>query len=70
MNINKKKVTDNKKNSHVIFPRVQTAEKDSILEVLRMELLNQHKDWVATNCNCKGEQLMNLSKEELEGLLG
>ena len=49
-----------KKNSCVIFPREQTEEKESILEVLRMEIHNQHKEWLATNCN--------LLKEELEGL--
>ena len=67
-NMNKRKVTDYKKSSCLIFPRAQCAEKESKLEVVRLELMEQHKKWVRENCNCKGEQLANLNLEELEAL--
>ena len=59
---------DYKKNSRVIIPRPQSAEKESKLEVERMELLEQLKKWFKENCNCKGEQLVNPMVEELKGL--
>ena len=31
-------------------------------------LVHQHRDWVKKNCNCKGEQKSNLSREEQAGL--
>ena len=67
-NMARKRVTDFKKNSRVILPRAQTAEQESKLEVLRMELLQEHKKWMTENCNCRGEQTMNLSIEEARGL--
>ena len=39
----KKRVTDYKKNSRVVLPRAQSNEKESKLEVLRMELLEEHR---------------------------
>ena len=42
-NLNKKKTTDYKKNSRVILPKAQSAEKESKLEVLRVELEEVHK---------------------------
>ena len=57
-----------KRNSRVILPRAQTTDQESKLEVLRVELLEEHKKWVAQNCNCEGNQLMNISDEELRGL--
>ena len=68
LNMARKRVTDFKKNSRVILPRAQTAEQESKLEVLRMELLQEHKKWMTENCNCRGEQTMNLSIEEARGL--
>ena len=62
------RVTDYKKNSRVVFPRAQSAEQESKLEVMRMELLHHHREWVRSNCNCKGEQQPNLSSEEQSGL--
>ena len=66
-NMNKQKVTDFKKNSRVILPRAQSGEKESKLEVARVELLEEHRIWVKTHCNCRTEQLLNLSREEMEG---
>ena len=31
-------------------------------------LVHQNRDWVKKNCNCKGEQKSNLSREEQAGL--
>ena len=41
---------------------------ESKLEVIRQELLHQTQEWMKENCNCKGEQKSNLSKERLMGL--
>ena len=62
------RVTDYKHNSRVIFPKAQSSEIESSLEVMRMELLHHHKEWVRGNCNCKGDQKLNLSSEEQAGL--
>ena len=52
----------------MILPRAQSAEKESKLEVLRVELQNEHEEWVKTHCDCKSKQLQNLTKDEIEGL--
>jgi hypothetical protein len=62
------RVTDYKHNSRVIFTKAQPGEKENNLEVLRAELFHNHKEWVKANCNCKGEQKSNLTKEEQAGL--
>ena len=62
------RVTDYKHNSRVIFPKHQAGSKESDLEVMRSELLHQHKEWVSKNCNCRGEQPANMSKDEQAGL--
>ena len=62
------RVTDYKHNSRVIFPRALPGEKENNLEVMRSELLHHHKEWVAQNCNCRGEQKANLSQNEQAGL--
>ena len=62
------RVTDYKHNSRVIFPKAQPGEKENNLEVMRAELLHNHREWAKTNCNCKGEQKLNLTKEEQAGM--
>ena len=62
------RVTDYKHNSRVIFPKAQAGDKENNLEVMRAELLHHHRAWVKENCNCKGDQKSNLSKEEQMGL--
>ena len=57
-----------RKNRYVILPRAQSAEKESKIEVLRVELQNEHEEWVKTHCDCKSKQLLNLTKEEIKGL--
>ena len=66
--LNKIRVTDYKKNSRVILPRAQTPEQESKLEVVRVELMEQHNKRVRENCNCRAEQPMNLSDPEKDGL--
>ena len=68
VNLNKLRVTDYKKNSRVILPRAQTNSKEANLEVLRREIQESHKVWMEQHCNCKGEQVMNLCADELDGL--
>ena len=60
------RVTDYKHNSRVIFPKAQPGEKENNLEVMRAELLHNHREWAKTNCNCKGEQKLNLSKQFIQ----
>jgi hypothetical protein len=61
-------VNDYTHNSRVIFPGAQAGEKENNLVVMRTELLHQHREWVKENCNCRGEQTMNMSSKEQEGL--
>jgi hypothetical protein len=61
-------VTDYKANSRVILPRAQSDVKEGKLQVLRMELMEEGKKWIKTNCDCNGNQQSNLDKEELIGL--
>ena len=62
------RVTDYKHNSRVIFPKAQAGDKENNLEVMRAELLHHHREWVKTNCNCRGEQKPNLNSKEQAGL--
>ena len=62
------RVIDYKHNSRVIFPKHQAGSKERDLEVMRSELLHHHRDWVSKNCNCRGEQPANMSKDEQAGL--
>ena len=41
------RVTDYKHNSRVIFPKAQQGEQEN--EVMRAELLHQHREWVKAN---------------------
>ena len=67
-NFARRRTTDCKQNARVIFPKPLTAEGESKLEVFRMEMLQDHDEWVKEHCNCKGQQSGNLSKEESAGL--
>ena len=48
------RVTDYKANSRVILPKALSPVEESKLEVLRVELLHQTKEWIKTNCDSKG----------------
>ena len=63
----KKRVTDYKINSRVVLPRAQSNEKESKLEGQRIEILEKHRKWTKENCDCKGEQEMNLSTTQVLG---
>ena len=62
------RVTDYKANTRVILPKALSHSEESKLEVIRMELQHNAMEWMKENCNCKGEQKSNLSKERLAGL--
>ena len=62
------RVTDYKTNSRVILPKALSPLEESKLEVLRMELLHQAKEWIAKNCDCKGNQPSNLPKKAQAGV--
>ena len=47
--MNKEKVTDIKKNSMVLLPRVQSGEKESKVGVARVEHLEEHRKCVKTH---------------------
>ena len=50
------------------MPKALSASEESKMEVLRVELLHQAREWVGKYCDCKGNQELNLSKEEQIGL--
>ena len=50
------RVTDYKSNSRVILPKALSASEESKMEVLRVELLHQAREWVVKYCDCKGNQ--------------
>ena len=54
MHLNRKKVTDFRRNSRVVLPRAQSGIKESNLEVLRRELDQSHTHWMKAHCSCNG----------------
>ena len=69
MNLNRKKVTDFRRNSRVVLLRAQSGVKERNLEVLRRELDQSHRHWMKAHCSCNGDQAMNLDEFELDGLI-
>ena len=69
LDFGKRRATDIKGNSRVIFPRkARTLGEESALETLRMELFTTFKQYVQDKCDDKGNQKSNLTKGEEEGL--
>ena len=65
----KKRVTNTKGNSRVNFPREGASyEDESILEMVRMELMGVYKSYYKKNCNEWGTQKSNLNEAERRGL--
>ena len=63
MNMARKRVTDCKGNSRVIFPRnVGNIDFESKLDLLRIEAMGIFKEYVRTKCISKGQQESNLSR--------
>ena len=69
LDLGRRRATDVKGNSRVIFPRkARTLGEESALETLRMELFTLFSQYVGENCDSKGEQKSNLTRGEEEGL--
>ena len=65
----KKRVTDVKGNSRVIFPKSnKDFEEESRLEVMRMELLQTFRNHVRNHCKDAGIQESNLTDGQKRGL--
>ena len=65
----RKRVTDIKGNNQVILPgRLKKFEEEANLEMMRTELLAEYRDYVRGNCDEKGKQQSNLTREEERGL--
>ena len=55
----KKRVTDMKGNSRVIFPpQGKDIQRESTLEMVRLELMNEYKKYVAENCRKGGVNIL------------
>ena len=57
-----------KQNTQVYLPGALGIEEESSLEVLRREWLEAYMGFCNEKCNKKKEQIINLSKNEKEGL--
>ena len=69
LDFGKRRTTDIKGNSRVIFPRkARTLGEESAMEALRMELFTTFRKYVQEECDAKGEQKSNLTKGEELGL--
>ena len=69
MNLSKKRVTDMKGNTRVIFPpEGKDLEEESKLDMVRREIMGEYRKYVKEKCKKGGKQTSNLTKEEQEGL--
>ena len=67
-NMRKQRVTDLKHNAYVIFPKPQPLEYEALLEIRRQKLAEVFKKYVTENCDEKGRQLSNLTRQQARGL--
>ena len=69
INFAKRRVTDIKGNSRVIFPRkARSFDEESSLQTLRLELSTLFRSYVAEKCQKGGAQKTNLSRAQERGL--
>ena len=69
MNLAKRRATDVKRNSRVIFPKkARSVEEESAMQTLRMELLTLFRQYTSEKCGKNGNQKGNLTKLQAEGL--
>ena len=69
MNLSKRRATDLKGNSRVIFPkRSKDFETEAKIEAFRIQALAEFRSFVAEKCRKGGRQTMNLSKNQEMGL--
>ena len=64
----KKRVTDLKENSKVNLPKPCDALTESSIELLKCKIMDTFRKYREKNCNERGEQATNLTKQELRGL--
>ena len=65
----KKRVSDLKGNSHVILPgKSKNFDQEANLEMLRTEMMACYREYWGKNCDERGRQKSNLTKEEERGL--
>ena len=64
----KRRVTDLDQNTYVIFPAPQSVEYEALLEIRRQTQAKVFKEFVKENCDEKGRQKSNLTKQQTAGL--
>ena len=64
----KRRTTDCKQNSRVIFPKKTDLDTESRLTMLRVETMALVRNYIEEKCNKKGQQKMNLTASEARGL--
>ena len=67
-NMQKQRVTDLKHNAYVILPPAQEIDYESLLELRRQKQSQIFKDYVRDNCDEKGRQRSNITKQQARGL--
>ena len=69
LNMARRKVTDCKGNSRVIFPKKMCdLDFESRLDMFRLEAMGIFQEYVKKNCNDNGKQQSNLNKSQSRGL--
>ena len=64
----KRRTTDLKNNSRVIFPKTRDFQFEAKLELLRIEAIEVFRQYMRDKCDERGTQKSNLSKSEARGL--
>ena len=67
-NMQKQRVTDLKHNAYVILPPTQEIDYESLLELRRQKQSQIFRDYVKQNCDKKGRQKTNITKQQARGL--
>jgi hypothetical protein len=65
----KLRVTDLEINTRVTLPKGLSEEQEAYIEIRRSKYLEVGRKYIGENCNSRGEQRPNLSKNELRGLI-
>ena len=68
INMQKQRVTDLEHNTNIIFPKPQSLEYEALLEIRRQKLAETFKEYVRENCNEKGRQRTNMTRQQAKGL--
>ena len=69
LNFAKRRVTDVKRNSRVVFPKkARSLEEEAAMQTLRMELLTLFRVYSDEKCGKHGTQKSNLTKQQKMGM--